>query len=161
MDILNSHIIVSLWHGLNTPLTQFNIIPLNVLEQAVIFWIIWFLLNQVFFKPFSRVYEKRSSKTVKAIEEAKLLNKESGDLEAELKNKIDEAIVAASSLRLSVTEEAKKNREDTLKKANEAMQEQLKSIMEKIEKEKVEILNRLSSDIQQFIPLISRKMMLK
>ncbi len=138
-----------------------HIIYSQVLIQAVVFWIIWFLLNQVFFKPFSRVYEKRSSKTVKAIEEAKLLNKESEDLESKLKNKINETIVAANSLRLSVIEEAKKNREDTLKKANEAMQEQLKSMIGQIEKEKVGILNRLNSDIKQFIPLISRKMMLK
>ncbi len=138
-----------------------HIIYSQVLIQAVVFWIIWFLLNQVFFKPFSRVYEKRSSKTVMAIEEAKLLNKESEDLEAELKKKIDEAIMAANKLKLSITEQAKKNREDILKKASDAMQEQLKSMTIQIEKEKIEILNKLNSDIKQFIPLISRKMMLK
>ena len=138
-----------------------HIIYSQVLIQAVVFWIIWFLLNQVFFKPFSRVYEKRNSKTVKAIEEARLLNKISEDLEAELRMKIDAAIESANSLKLSVTEEAKKSREDMLKQANDTMQRQLKSMIEQLEKEKVEILNKLNTDIKQFIPLISRKMMLK
>ena len=133
----------------------------QVLIQAVVFWIIWFLLNQVFFKPFSRVYEKRNSKTVKAIEEARLLNKESEDLEAELRTKIDAAIESANSMRMSVTEDAKKSREDMLKKANDAMQQQLKSMTELLEKEKTGILNKLNTDIKQFLPLISRKMMLK
>ncbi len=138
-----------------------HIIYSQVLIQAVVFWIIWFLLNQVFFKPFSRVYEKRGLKTVKAIEEARLLNKESEDLEAELRKKINEAIESANNLRLSVTEEAKKSRETMLQKANTAMQDQVKAMIGQLEKEKTEILNRLSSDIQQFVPLISRKMMLK
>jgi F0F1-type ATP synthase membrane subunit b/b' len=138
-----------------------HIIYSQVLIQAVVFWIIWFLLNQVFFKPFSRVYEKRGLKTVKAIEEARLLNKESEDLEAELRKKINEAIESANNLRLSVTEEAKKSRETMLQKANTTMQDQVKAMIGQLEKEKTEILNRLSSDIQQFVPLISRKMMLK
>ncbi len=138
-----------------------HIIYSQVLIQAVVFWIIWILLNQVFFKPFSRVYEKRNLKTVKAIEEAKLLNKEAEDLEVQLRKKIDAAIESANSLRLSVTEDAKKSREDMLKKANDTMQQQLKSMIELLEKEKVEMLNKLNTDIKQFIPLISRKMMLK
>ena len=138
-----------------------HIIYSQVLIQAVVFWLIWFLLNQVFFKPFSRVYEKRNSKTVKAVEEAKLLNKESEDLETELRQKVDAAIGSANSLRLSVTEEAKKGREDMVKKANDTMQQQLHSMTEQLEKEKIEIMTKLDTDIKQFIPLISRKMMLK
>ena len=138
-----------------------HIIYSQVLIQAVVFWIIWFLLNQVFFKPFSRVYEKRNLKTVKAIEESKLLNKEAEDMEAQLRKKIDGAIKTANSLRLSVTEDAKKSREDMLKKANDTMQQQLKSMAGLLEKEKVEMLNKLNTDIKQFIPLISKKMMLK
>lgn len=138
-----------------------HIIYSQVLIQAVVFWIIWFLLNQVFFKPFAKVYEKRSSKTVKAIEDAKRLNKESEDLEAQLKKKIDETLEAANKLRLSVTEDAKKNRESMVQKAHDSMQTQLETITGQIEKEKGEILNKLNSELKQFVPVISRKMMLK
>ncbi len=138
-----------------------NINPLQVLIQAVAFWIIWFLLNQVFFKPFAKVYEKRNSKTVKALEEAKRLNMDSENIEAQLKKKIDEAIQAANSLRLSVTEEAKKNREATVQKARDAMQANLESITGQIDKEKNEILSKVDTGLQQFVPALSRKMMLK
>jgi F-type H+-transporting ATPase subunit b len=138
-----------------------HIIYSQLLIQAIVFWVIWFLLNQLFFKPFSRVYEKRNSKTVKAIEEAKLLNKESEDLEAELKKKIDETIESANKLRMSVVEEAKKNRENMIKQANETMQKHIKNMREQIEKERDEILKKVDSDIKQFIPLIARKMMLR
>ncbi len=161
MNITNVPILVSLWRGLNTPLTQFNILPLNVLEQAIIFWSIWYFLNRLFFRSYARVYEKRNAMTVRAIEEARLLNKESEDLEGALSAKINEAVRVADGIRLAGVEAAKKRREDMLRQASEAMQGKLKSMMADIEKEKTEMLRRLDSDIRQFIPAISKKMMLR
>lgn len=138
-----------------------NIIYSQVLIQAAVFLIVWFLLNKLFFKPFIKVYEKRNLKTIKAIEESKLLNKESEDLEAELKRRIDDTISNANKVRMSVIEEAKKKRESMLKQANESAQANIRAMREQIEKEKEDIINRLDADIKQFVPLIARKMMLK
>ncbi|MCL4558547.1 MAG: ATP synthase F0 subunit B [Deltaproteobacteria bacterium] len=132
-----------------------------LLIQLAVFCAVWFLLSRIFFRPFSMIYEKRSSKTTKAIEEARLLNKESEDMEGELRTKINEAVRTADNLRKSGVEEAKKRREDMLRQANEAMQGQLKSMVERIEKEKAEIFDRLNAEISQFIPMISKKMMLQ
>ncbi len=156
-----SPLITKLWIGLHTPLTQFNIIPLDVLEQAIIFWAVWILLNKFFFQSFAKVYEKRGSKTVKAIEDAKLLNKESEALEDDLREKIKQSTEAGNKLRLSYVEEAKKRRDEAFEKANKDMQEHLKSMIAQIEKEKTDLLVKLEEGIKQFIPLIAKKMMLK
>ena len=132
-----------------------------LLIQLAVFCAVWFWLSRMFFRPFSRIYGKRSSKTTKAIEEARLLNRESEDMEGELRAKINEAVRAADSLRQSGVEEAKKRREDMLRQANEAMQGQLKSMVERIEREKAEIFDRLNAEIGQFVPMISKKMMLQ
>ncbi len=143
------------------PLTQFNIIPLHVIIQGVIFGMVWFLLDRLFFKPFAKVYEKRSLKTIKAVEEAKTLNKESESLEAELKKRIERSTAEANKLRMSAIAEAKNKREEMLKQVNDEMQKQIKSMVAGINKEKTGIISKLDSEIKRFIPRIAERMMIK
>ena len=138
-----------------------HIVPLQLLIQGAVFLIVWFLLNQLFFKPFSRVYEKRSSKTVKAIEAAKLSDKESEELESQLRMKINDAMASANEMKLSVIADAKTRREDTVRQANEVMQKQLQSMLAQIVQEKDALIARVDAEVKQFVPLISGKMMLK
>ncbi len=161
MNMAIPQALIHLKQVLMTPLTQLHIIPLYVIIQSAVFLSVWFIMNTFFFKPFSTVYEKRNSKTIRALEDAKTLNHESENLEADLRKKIEQSTASANKLRLSYIEDAKNKRDEMIKKAGKEMQEYIKSMVSQIEKEKTDLLGRLSADIKQFIPLISGKMMLK
>lgn len=161
MNVVSLQALIHLKQVLMVPLTQLHLIPFYLIIQGAIFISVWILMNTFFFKPFARVYEKRNSKTVRALQESQTLNKESEDLESELRRKIEESTAAANRTRLTYIAEAKNKRDEMIQKANGEIQEHIKTMIAQIEKEKADLLAKLEADVRQFVPILSKKMMLK
>ncbi len=129
--------------------------------QGIIFLIVWISLYFLFFKPFSIIYKKRSSKTVEAIEEAKELNKKSEELEFMFREKLNEALKEAAKIKNEQLTFANNQKDEIIKQTHQTVQEKLEKVISSIDKEKNDIINKIGADLKTLIPAISSRILLK
>ncbi|MCL4478078.1 MAG: ATP synthase F0 subunit B [Deltaproteobacteria bacterium] len=129
--------------------------------QGIIFLIVWISLYLLFFKPFSIVYKKRSSKTVEAIEEAKELNKKSEELEFMFREKLDEALKEAAKIKNEQLTFANNQMDEIIKQTHQTVQGKLEKVISSIDIEKNDIIKKIGADLKTLIPAISNRILLK
>lgn len=135
-----------------------DIYPVWFLAQLINFFLLFFLLNTILFKPFLKLFQERDENTKGALEQAGALSKEKDEVLAQIDEKLSEARGRARAAFEDLSKkglEIQKNQLDTAQNEAVEINRKAKSDLEAAT-EKARI--SLKSDIETFSKQIVEKL---
>ncbi len=126
----------------------------TLIIQTIIFIGAVFTLNELIFKPFLRLAEKRNELTAGAIEEAEEVEKKTENVISEYEAKINEAREEALEERNEIRREAQTKAEGMIEEARGESQKLIEEAKAKIERESKETWQKIKPDVE----VIAREM---
>jgi len=92
-------------------------LDISILYQAILFVLLWLILNKVLFQPYLRLLDERERKTAGAQHDSTELEHEGARLRAQYEQKIAQALSAAAGERERLLQAAREEREKILAQA--------------------------------------------
>ncbi|HKY09318.1 MAG TPA: ATP synthase F0 subunit B [Candidatus Binatia bacterium] len=100
-------------------------LDISILYQAILFVILWLILNKVLFQPYLKLLDERERKTTGAQHDSSELEHEGARLRAQYEEKIAQAQSAAAVERERVLQAARQEREKILAQARQEAEQTL------------------------------------
>ncbi len=124
-----------------------DISPLIMVVTFVIFMFMLYFLNQKLYGPLLKFMDDRDASLSRGMEDAKNMSGDSGDLESQAQQVIEEAKTKAAQMRQVALEELQDKQAQTLAAKQEELMKKYDSFKASLEGEKQALANKLLSDL--------------
>jgi F0F1-type ATP synthase membrane subunit b/b' len=141
-------------------LKNFDLVPLDVLMalvDALLFVVLWKLLQRTLFDPYLKLIEAREAATVKAEEQAASLTEKSDILSLEYERQLTEVRVAALKEKLKALDQAKAQASKVIEQAETKAQEHIRSVRLEIDKEVRDLKSSAEAEVQSIAALLAER----
>jgi len=126
--------------------------------QFVLFWVVFLLLAQLFFRPFLRLFEARHKKTVEDREAAEKLFAQAEAKFEEYKKRLADARLEAKREHDAMIAQAKKEEAAVLHAAREEAKKITHEAAESIAKQREQLKKSLEGEVDQLARTISERL---
>ena len=107
-------------------------LDISILYQAVLFVILWLVLNKLLFQPYLKLLEEREHKTIGAQQDSFDLDREGARLRAQYLEKIAQAQSAGYAAKERILQAAREEREKVLGQARQEAADHLERVRQEI-----------------------------
>jgi F-type H+-transporting ATPase subunit b len=107
-------------------------LDISILYQAVLFVILWLVLNKLLFQPYLKLLEERERKTIGAQHNSADLEREGTQLRAQYQEKIAQAQSAGYAAKELILQAAREERERVLGQARQEAANHLERVRQEI-----------------------------
>lgn len=133
----------------------------TVFIQFGIFAVLFFLLPNIFFRPYLKLFEQRHKKMVEDREAADRMMKQANDKFEEYKRKIGEERAAARKDYEQMILAAKKDEFEILNSARNEAKKLTQEAIESVNAQRDQLKKQIDADVETFGKQISEKLMTK
>ena len=136
-----------------------NIKLSTLIFQIVNFLILAALLTKFLFRPVIRLLDERAKRVTQALDEAETREEEAKRIKEEYLKKLEEAKREAQALREAAKEEAERIRQEVIEQARAEVQAMRARAEEEIERERAEAIRRHREEIATLVTSMSARML--
>jgi F-type H+-transporting ATPase subunit b len=107
-------------------------LDISIVYQAILFVILWLVLNKILFQPYLKLLEEREHKTTGAEQDSDDLERQGAQLRAQYQEKIAEAQSAGYAAKDAIVRAAREERERVLGRARQEAANYLERVRQEI-----------------------------
>ncbi len=136
-----------------------NIKLSTLIFQTINFLILAFLLTKFLFRPVMRLLDERAKRVTQALDEAQMREEEAKRIKEEYLKKLEEAKREAQALREAAKEEVERTKQEIIEQARAEVQAMRARAEEEIERERMEAIRRHREEIATLVTSLSARML--